>query len=173
MLPDPSSLYRPVIDGILVIAVVIAFTRISGLRTFSKMSAFDFAITIATGSILGGAVLNADTSPLTAAIAIGTIFLLQALIAMGRARKAAVSRVLDNEPILLMRDGEMLVDNMRHAGVARRDVLAKLREANVLDPAEVRAMVFETSGDVSVLHGPADGSALAPELLEGVRDQAR
>ena len=45
------------------------------------------------------------------------------------------------------------------------DLIAKLRESNVLDFAEVRAAVLETTGDISVLHGDACDEA----LLRGVQ----
>jgi uncharacterized membrane protein YcaP (DUF421 family) len=48
--------------------------------------------------------------------------------------------------------------------VTPADVRASLRQANVLDPADVKAVVLETTGDISVVHGPD----LSEALLEGV-----
>lgn len=67
---------------------------------------------------------------------------------------------------MLMRDGRFLEDAMRETRVARDYLVAKLREANVLDLARVRAVVLETTGDISVLHG----EKLEAGLLEGVRE---
>ena len=50
--------------------------------------------------------------------------------------------------------------------MTRSDVLAKLREANVLAMTDVRAVVLETTGDISVLHGDAQVDDI---LLAGVR----
>ena len=41
-----------------------------------------------------------------------------------------------------------------------------LREANALQLSQVRAVILEDTGDVSVLHGPEE---VDDELLEGVR----
>ena len=46
------------------------------------------------------------------------------------------------------------------------DLRAKLREANVIHMGQVRAVVFETTGDVSVLHG---GDGIDGALIGGVR----
>jgi uncharacterized membrane protein YcaP (DUF421 family) len=62
----------------------------------------------------------------------------------------------------------MLDDVLRREGVTRADVLAKLREANVLRMEEVRAVVLESTGDISVLHAD-DDTELQDVLLEGVR----
>lgn len=64
-----------------------------------------------------------------------------------------------------MRDGEFDRAAMKKSRVAESDVWAKLREANALDLAQVRAVVLETTGDISVLHG----DSLNPALLEFVR----
>ena len=48
-------------------------------------------------------------------------------------------------------------------------MIAKLREANVLDISEVRAVVLETTGDISVLHG----ESCAETVMEGTRHAHR
>ena len=47
---------------------LVVLTRVSGLRSFSKMSSFDFAMTVAIGSVIASAVLT-DSPPLLQAIA--------------------------------------------------------------------------------------------------------
>jgi hypothetical protein len=43
------------------LAVIVA-TRVSGLRSFTKMSAFDFAMTVAIGSLIAAARLTLETT---------------------------------------------------------------------------------------------------------------
>ena len=64
-----------------------------------------------------------------------------------------------------MRDGVFLEASMASSRVSRDDVLAKLRAANVLSLSEVRAVVLETTGDISVLHG----DHLDDDLIRDVR----
>jgi len=148
---------------------VIALTRLFGLRSFSKMSAGDFAMTIAVGSVLGGSISNPNPSVLVGMLALGALFTGQWLVASLR-RHGGVSRVLDNEPLLLVWDGQLIEENMASAQVSRADIQAKLREANVFSLSEVAAVVFETTGDVSVLHGRTS-SELDDFLLTGVRSR--
>lgn len=59
---------------------------------------------------------------------------------------------------------------MREARITRGDLLAKLRDANVLRLDRVRAAVVASTGDISVLHDSGSGVAdLEEELLERVR----
>lgn len=96
---------------------------------------------------------------------IASILGTQALFAFLRRSNPDVLAVMENEPILLMKDGVLIRDNLAKARVSEEDVAAKLREANVLELKNVRAVVLETTGDISVLHG----DVLEGELLLGVK----
>ena len=155
--------------SLLVIAAIIALTRLHGLRSFSKMSGFDFAITVSIGSVLAGAVTTLSTPLWQFIAALCGLFALQILLAQSRARAEAVESTLDNPPMLIMERGKPLPDNLSRGGMTLSDLHAKLREANAFNLEEVHAVILESTGDVSVLHGPRDGPAPSPELLENVR----
>lgn len=158
------------LSTVAIFLAVIVYTRIVGLRSFAKMSSVDFAGTIAIGSAIATASLSRSVPVAQGATVIAVLFLLQWGLSRLLDRSPRASEVLENEPMLLMRHGEVLERNCDRAGVALSDVRAKLREANVLDLRQVRAMVFETTGDVTVLHGEVDGPDVEPWLLEGVRE---
>ncbi len=153
-------------------AALVVFVRIAGLRAFSKMSSFDFAVTVAFGSVLAAAVVSREPPLLQVVFALAMLLGLQALVAWARGWEA-VSKVVDNSPLLLMAGSEVLDDNLRTAQVTRQDLAEKLREANIIDMRQVRAVVMETTGDIAVLHADPDGPALDPEILAGVRDADR
>jgi uncharacterized membrane protein YcaP (DUF421 family) len=148
------------------LASVVIVIRVSGLRSLSKMSSFDFAVTVAIGSILASTVTT-STPYLHGALAVGSLLGLQAAIAVLRRRSERLETAIDNTPMLLMRDGEMIDAALSKARVTTSDVIAKLREANALQFADVHAVVLETTGDISVLHGDGPFDDL---LLDGVRD---
>ena len=50
--PDLDLLTRILVLGPIALVIVLAATKIVGLRTFSKMTAFDFVTTVAIGSLL-------------------------------------------------------------------------------------------------------------------------
>ena len=156
------------IRGLVAIAAVIVFARLQGLRSFSKMSSFDFPLTVAFGSIVGGAMLAPSTDWTVPVYAIGLVFAVQVAIALARRRWPIAQRITDNEPVLVMEDGRILEGGLARAQMTTDDLWAKLRAANVHGPDRVRAVVVESTGDVSVLHdtdAPADLSA----MLKGVQ----
>ncbi len=159
-----TEVWLVVVSAIGIVLTLVAVIRVVGLRSLSKMSSFDFAVTVALGSVLGG-VAASSTSLLNGMIAVGALLATQTAIALVRQR-TSVGEVVDNTPMLLMRDGEFLDDALRSSRVTRYDVMAKLRESNVMQLDQVRAVVLESTGDVSVLYGEG---AVDERLLAGVR----
>lgn len=153
---------------LLIFSIIILITRISGLRTFAKMSAFDFASTIAIGSILASVVMNTGQSIVKGTIALGTIVAFQTLYSYMKRKSDRLSELLSNTPTLIMDGDRILYDNLARTNVSEEDLIAKLRESNVRHFGEVLAVVLESTGDVSVLHA-GDGTELNREqLLKGV-----
>jgi uncharacterized membrane protein YcaP (DUF421 family) len=152
------------LSGLVMLLVVVALIRLTGLRSLAKMSSFDFAVTVAIGSILGSVVAS-SSSISDGAFAVGSLLAVQWLIAQFR-RRSFGSRLVDNSPLLLVRDGEFIEEALTTARVTRSDVYAKLRQSNVHRMSEVIAVVLETTGDISVIHGE---EPLEPELFDNVR----
>ena len=143
----------------------IMYIRLNGLRTFSKMTSYDFAMTIGVGSILGATATNTSGNASYGLLAIGLLVLFQRIFSLLRVF-SAFENVISNDPICLVWKGELLKDNLRATRVTELDVYAKLREANALNLEQVQAVILETSGDIAVLHGE---QRLDPVVLEGVQ----
>ena len=162
-----------VIAGTLgIYAAVVLYTRLAGLRSFSKMSSFDFAITVAIGSVIASTLILDDVTLLQGAVALALIYALQVLVSISRRQWKICHSIFDNQPVLLMARGEILHENLRNTRVTEEDLRAKLREANVHSLERVLAVVFETTGDVSVLHGEP-GTEIDPGVLRDVVDADR
>ncbi|GGG44119.1 hypothetical protein GCM10011532_30240 [Christiangramia forsetii] len=134
------------------------------------MSSFDFASTIAVGSVLASVVLSTDHSLFKGAVALAGIIGFQSIFSLLVRKSNMFKRMATNNPLLLMQNGEILYANLKSANVGEGDLIAKLREANVLDYSEVKAVILESTGDMSVLHGDGEKS-LHPDLLMGVRKE--
>lgn len=157
-----------VLSTIITYAAIIAFVRLAGLRSFSKMSASDFAMTLAVGSLFASTISSPSPTVFVTLVALAVLFAGQWIFAYLRVRSDGFSAAVDNRPLLLMRGAHILDANMKRANVSREDLFAKLREANVLRYEQIHAVVFETTGDISVLHGEED--SFHSDMLTGVVD---
>lgn len=146
------------------IAVLIV-TRLTGLRSFSKMSSFDFAMTVAVGSLMASVATSESVTLGRGVVVLVGLFGTQATIALFRMRTDVAGKWVDNTPMVLMVGTQMIHEHLRKTRVTESDVRAKLREANVLNYGQVVAVVLETTGDISVLHG---SDPFEPDLLRDV-----
>ena len=137
--------------------------RANGLRSFSKMSGHDFAVTVAIGSILATTVVAKEPSILQGALAIAALLSFQNLFSLWRIKR--VKQYLENTPVFLMKGDKILHENLNKNRITEEDLMAKLREANVLRLDDVQAVVLEQTGDISVLHGDKDIDA---QILKGI-----
>lgn len=162
---DWQQIWLVVVSAIGVFVAVVVVARTVGLRAFSKMSSFDFAVTVATGSIMAS-VAATSTSLANGVLALAVLFGCQWAVAQIRRRVPIGSRIVDNRPLLLMWEGQVIADHLDMARVTRDDLRAKLRGADVMRHDQVRAVILETTGDISVLtsDGPFDD-----EVFEDVR----
>jgi len=159
-----DGLLAIILTAIGIYMALVILTRISGKRSFSKMSSFDFAMTVSIGSILATVIVSKSVSLQYGIIGLVLIYSLQMVVAAARHWKP-IRNLVDNKPTLLMQNGKLIAANLKKCKVTESDVKAKLREANVIQLSEVKAVVFESTGDISVLHG-ADNKAIDDWIMD-------
>lgn len=154
------------ISAFLIFISIVILTRLIGLRSFAKFTAYDFAFTVAIGSIL-----TSSTTLIHGVSAIGSLLLLTYIFSILQRKSSLINKLISNKPLLLMDGNEILHENMRKARIEKTQLVSKLREANVVNYDQVYAVVLESTGDISVLHKSStdEGDNLDENILEGVR----
>lgn len=159
-----TRVVQVLVAGVAVYALVIALTRLAGVRSLAKMSAFDFAATVAVGSTVSS-VLTGSVPLAAGGLGLVLLFAMQYALASLRRRDLLLGLV-DNRPMLLMAGPKVLDAHLRHVRLSRAELWSQLRKSGIHSRDEVQVVVFETSGDLSVVRA---GEPLDHELLEGVR----
>ncbi len=159
--PTLDLILRGLLLGPLAVVWITAVTKLVGLRTFSKVTAYDFVATIASGSLLAQAASATEWKQfIQTSIAVGAILGSQRLLAALRLRSDKFRRAIENEPILLMTRGTFHYKAMAEVRVTEADMWAKLRQASITKKEDVEAMILETTGNFSILQGS--------EIQEGI-----
>lgn len=112
---------------------------------------------------------------LGACLAIFGLLLIKLGISFLQKKSSKLYNVISNKPTLLMHGSEILYQNLKNAQTQEDQLVAKLRTANVLNFDQVLAVVLETTGDISVLHGSSSSSQenFEERMLLGVSDKGR
>ena len=144
------------------------FTRLMGLRSFSKLSSHDFAMTVGIGSILASTVLSDSPSLLQGLFAVAVLFVIQGVISIIRRKVKPLKALIDNQAIILMAHGEYFWDNLKEANLSTSDVQEVLRKNGLKSKSEVFAVIMETTGDMSVIKN--DDTTPDWSLFDDIRD---
>ncbi len=151
------------LSTVLVYGSVLVGVRFGERRALTQLTTFDFAVTIALGAIIARTATSQEPSYLQGLTALVTLLACHRLLSLGRRRVPRLQRLLEGEPLLLVRDGTVLPDGLRRARMTEKDLATALREHGVLALAEVAAVVLETRGAISVIRRgdrPVDESLL-------------
>ncbi len=165
---NSDPLWQTIAGSILIFIVIILFVRIIGLRSFAKFTAYDFGFTVAIGSIIAS-ILTSSTSVVHGAIAIASLLCITYTVSYLQRKYELIDNIISNDPLLLMDGSKILEENLKHARIGQSQLMAKLREANVLQLNQVHYVVLESTGDISVLHSNDNVGKTDAEILDGVR----
>lgn len=167
---NSDPVFQTLIGCAIIFVVIILLTRIIGLRAFAKFTAYDFAFTVAIGSIISST-LTSSTSLVHGSIAIAGLLIITFIFSWLQRKNSFLNSLIANKPLLLMDGKTILYKNLKYARIEENQLIAKLREANVLNYDQVFAVILESTGDISVLHKSNSDSdeRFDSILLSGVR----
>ena len=166
---DWNTILRTVVVGVLAYALLVAFLRISGKRTLSKMNAFDLVVTVALGSTLATALLSKEVALAEGALAFALLIGLQFAVTWTSVRVRWVRQLVTGEPHLLLYRGEFLPAALRRARVTEDELRAAVRAAGLPAMQDAEAVVLETDGSFSVIRRAegTEASSLAGVVRSG------
>lgn len=146
-----DSFIRIVTVGFLAYFGLIAFLRISGKRTLSKLNAFDLVVTVALGSTLSTILLDSKISLLEGLTALALLILLQYIISFAAVHSSKFNKVIKSEPKLLYLEGEFLRGAMKKERIKEIEILQAIRNSGLGSVEKAKAVVLETDGSLSVI----------------------
>jgi uncharacterized membrane protein YcaP (DUF421 family) len=148
---DWWGILRVLVVGTAAYVALIVMLRTSGKRTLSKMNAFDFIVTVALGSTLAAVLLDASVPLAEGVLALALLVYLQYAITWASVRFPGFQHLIKAEPTLLAHEGSYLEAALRRQRVTREEVEAALRQSGKSEIGEVRSVVLETDGSLTVI----------------------
>ena len=131
-----GSLGWVAVKAVLMFAVAVIGLRLGERRTLAQLSAFDFAVAVAIGAIIGRTVTTSSASFATGAVALVTLLIVHRLVAFAR-RHSRIARLIDHPPRVLVARGKLQDRELARAGLTAADVSALLRQQGVDDLGQV------------------------------------
>ncbi|WP_022724185.1 DUF421 domain-containing protein [Rhodopseudomonas sp. B29] len=160
-----SDILHVVVVNPIAYLALVAFLRISGKRTLTKLNAFDLVVTVALGSVLATVALNHSVSLGQGLAAMAMLIGLQYVITWCSVRQPWLEGLVKSEPTLLIYKGSFIDRALVVQRVTRDEVAAVLRSRGIAEIANVDAVVLETDGSFGVVES-VDWSN--PSTLKGI-----
>ncbi len=132
--------------------VLMVIFRISGRRTISQITTFDFVLLLIISEATQNAMIGNDYSMTNGFLVIITLVGLDILLSLWKQRSPAIEKLLDGVPMVIVEDGQPLRDRMKRARIDDDDVLTAARELQGLERMDqIKYAVLERSGGISII----------------------
>jgi uncharacterized membrane protein YcaP (DUF421 family) len=146
-----------VIRGAGIYLVLFVILRLSGRRTMSDMTAFDFVLLLIVAETTQQALLGEDFSLTNSAILIVTLFALDILISLLKDVSPRFQRIMDGSPTVLISHGVPDERALRRARVSLGEVLESARSTHGLARLDqIRFAILEARGTISIVPDAGD-----------------
>lgn len=126
--------------------------RFGGKRSFAEMTTFDFLLLLIVSEATQQALVGEDDSLTAAILVIVTLMSMQIATSLLKQRARRLEKVMDDVPIVIVKDGEPLRDRMKKERIDEEDVLTAARHQLGLERMDqIKYAVLERSGGISII----------------------
>ena len=135
---------------IILYGVVLVIFRLMGKREIGELSVLDLVVFIMVAEIAVIAIEDGGKPLVDQIIPMVTLMLIQITLALVSIKSQKLRKLLDGEPVILIRDGKIDERKMRKNRYNFDDLLIQLREKGIGDLRDVEYAILEPSGRLSV-----------------------
>lgn len=156
-LVEPHRVPENVVRASVVFLLLFVLLRVLPNRKTGSVGPADLLVLVLLATVVNGA-LNRDVSSLTdALVMVGTIVSWSLIIDTLAAHVPLLRRLLHSAPVEVIRDGEIVVRNLRREFMTEDELRAQLRLQGAETESEVAHAYVENDGRVSVIRKDGGG----------------
>ena len=142
---------------LVVYVVILAGLRLSGRREIGQLTPFDLVVVLLIANAVQNAMVGPDTTLQGGITSAVTLLVANNIVARLRLRYPWIGHAVEGGPVVLVKDGEWIEQNLRKERVTHEEVMAAVREhGSVDDITDVRLAVLEADGSISTVPTSAD-----------------
>ena len=131
--------------------VLYALLRIMGKREIGQLTPFELVVMIVLGDLIQQGVTHNDFSLTGAILAISTFAFLAIMMSWITYLFPKAEKLLDGEPRVIVRDGQLLKENLRRDRITQSEVESEMRLAGIARMTDVAWAILEPQGKISFI----------------------
>ena len=143
-----------VIRAAIVYVALWVLLRAMGKRTLAELGAFELVLLVVIGDVVQQGVTQEDMSVTGALLAVGTMAFLVLVTGELSRRFGRANKVLEGDPVVVLRDGEPLERILRREQMSVDDLAEAARQQGHQRFDELEWAVLEADGKLSFIARP-------------------
>ena len=140
-----------VVRSSVMFAAIFLLLRLMGKREMAQMTPFDVVLLVVLGDLIQQGVTHNDFSLTGAVLAIGTIGFWSLVLNWLSFRFRWAEKLLDGKPSVVIRDGELLKENLARNRITRSEIESEMRLAGIARLGDVAWAILEPDGKISFI----------------------
>ena len=144
---------------IILYSVLLAAVRLMGKRQIGQLQAGEFVAALLISELAAIPMTDHDIPLSHGLIPLLTVTVCEVALAFCSQKSKKLRRLLDGQPIELVRDGKYITKNLEKARVTEDEIDAQIRLKGYADISQVKTVTLEQSGGMSVLPNDSAGGS--------------
>lgn len=133
---------------------LVAVAKMLGQRAISQLRLLDFVIALVIGNIISHPLSDAKLGLEGSMITTIVLVILYIISVFTILKFPALRRLINPSPVIIVKDGKILFQELKKARISIDVLLEELREAKAEDVAKVALAIWEADGKISVFLHP-------------------
>jgi uncharacterized membrane protein YcaP (DUF421 family) len=141
-----------VLRGAIIYLILLLLFRATGKRTLAQTTPFDLVLLLIISEAVQNALAGTEYSLIHSVLVVGTLIGMSFIFSQLKEHSERMDRLLDDVPLVVLKDGKMLEERCLRARIDEGDILSSARELQGLERLdEIKYAVLETSGVISII----------------------
>ncbi|MGD7044087.1 DUF421 domain-containing protein [Jeotgalibacillus proteolyticus] len=157
------------IRTVILYGLVLLIFRLMGKREVGELSLLDLIVFMMIGEVAVFAIEDPYVNMFKAVFPMLLLMSLQVLLSWFSLRNKSFRDLVDGKPSVLIRNGQLMKDEMRRNRYNIDDLMQQLREKEIFNLHDVEFAILEPSGILTVLRkGRKEGELSLPLVMDGI-----
>ncbi|MGH8167756.1 MAG: DUF421 domain-containing protein [Woeseiaceae bacterium] len=132
--------------------------RVMGKRELAQLTPFELIVLVVFGDLIQQGVTHNDFSLTGAILAISTMAFWALAMSWATFISPKAEAILDGEPRVIVRDGQVVEENLHRDRLTRAEILSEMRLAGIARLSDVAWAILEPQGKMSFIKRRSAGS---------------
>src|ERR1700704_4379080 len=144
-------IWELVLRSAVVSAFLIVLLGLTGKRQIGQLAPFDLVLLLVLSNAVQNSMNGGDNSLVGGLVSAATLVALNYGIGHATFTSKRLEALIEGRPLLIIHNGHIFEDVMRHAKLTHHELSAALRRSGCTCAEEVQVAVLENNGSISVV----------------------